>query len=90
MCWNICGYGVGVVVFVIIIFVGGKFICMGKEKFVLKIVGKEMFFWVYVFVFWVDEIIVVFLKNMLKIRELCFCEGIFFMEIFGKGYVEDV
>lgn len=63
---------------------------MGKEKFVLKIVGKEMFFWVYVFVFWVDEIIVVFLKNMLKIRELCFCEGIFFMEIFGKGYVEDV
>lgn len=74
----------------IIILAGGKSTRMGKEKPVLKIAGREMLLRVYESASRVDEALVALSRNTPKTKELCFREGIPFIETPGKGYVEDV
>ncbi|NJE06576.1 GTP--adenosylcobinamide-phosphate guanylyltransferase [Thermococcus sp. M36] len=74
----------------VIIMAGGRSTRMGREKPVLKIVGKPMLLWVYEETEKAGDVIVAVSKNTPETKNLCLREGIDFVETPGKGYVEDV
>ncbi len=74
----------------IIIMAGGKSSRMGKEKPVLKLMGKELIMWVYEKAKKVDETYVAISKNTEKTFEFCRKNKIPFIKTSGNGYVSDV
>ncbi|AHF80356.1 NTP transferase domain-containing protein [Thermococcus paralvinellae] len=74
----------------IIILAGGKSSRMGKEKPILKIAGKPMFFWIYEQAEKVDDVLIALSKNTPKTKGFCIKEGISFVETSGKGYIHDI
>jgi len=74
----------------IIIMAGGKSSRMGKEKPVLKLMGKELIMWVYEKAKKVDETYVAISKNTERTFEFCRKNKIPIIKTFGNSYVSDV
>ena len=74
----------------IIIMAGGRSSRMGREKPVLKLMGKELIMWVYKKARKVDETYVAVSKNTEKTFEFCRKNKMPFIKTSGKGYVWDV
>ena len=74
----------------IIIMAGGKSSRMGKEKPVLKLLGKELILWIYEKASKVDETYVAVSKNTIKTKNFCIKNGIPILNTSGNNYVDDL